>query len=213
MRNSLSFLSPSRSTLLFILSLFILPMPGREGILAAQEAQNPLGIERLLAELRAGGLIIFFRHAKTDRDQVDQELGDFTDCSKQRNLSQEGRYQARDIGKAIRSMNIPIGKVLSSPFCRCKETAQLAFGEFETSRDLRFGMGVDFVETAALAMTLREMLAIPPVPGTNTILVSHTANLKEATGIWPNPEGAAYIFKPFPGVGFKYLGNIPPDGW
>jgi broad specificity phosphatase PhoE len=58
------------------------------------------------------------------------------DCATQRNLSAEGRAHARRIGEAFRKMQIPVGRVLSSPWCRCVETAKLAFGGAEVSEPL-----------------------------------------------------------------------------
>ncbi len=155
--------------------------------------------ESLIKGLQSGGYLVYLRHAATDRNQTDIHPHRLDDCSTQRNLSEEGRAQAKAIGEAIRALDIPIGKVLTSPFCRCKDTAQLAFGRSEVSFDLSFGLGADAQQTAHLAQALEEMLSTPPLNGTNTVLVSHTANLKEATGLWPKPEGAAYIFRPVEG--------------
>ncbi len=180
---------------------------------AAAPTQPEIEPELLVEQLRKGGLVIYLRHAKTDKSQLDRDRNDLTLCSQQRNLSDEGRDQARGIGAAMRTLGIPTGVVISSPYCRCKETAQLAFGNLEVSDDLRFGMGTDREKTAHLTRALREMLATEPQGGGNTVLVSHTANLKEATGIWPDPEGAAYVFRPARGDGFEYLGRIGPEQW
>lgn len=167
----------------------------------------------LVESLQAGGFIVYFRHAETNRSQVDQDRNDLSDCATQRNLSEAGRAQARAIGEAIQTLNIPIGKVITSPYCRCQDTAQLAFGKSEVSVDLRFGLGDNRQQTAHLSQALKAMLSKLPANGTNTVLVSHSANLKETAGIWPEPEGAAYIFKPLPGRNFEYLGRFPPDAW
>lgn len=167
----------------------------------------------LVKKLQSGGYVVFLRHATTDRTQTDQARNDLSDCQKQRNLSATGREQAYMIGDAMRSLGIPVGTVFSSPYCRCKNTAELAFGKTVIADDLRFGLGDDMQQTARLATSLKTRLSAPPAPGTNTILVSHTANLKEAAGIWPQPEGAAYVFKPLNGQDFEYLGQIPPDAW
>ena len=163
--------------------------------------------------LQSGGFIIYLRHAATDRTQIDRDREDLTNCQSQRNLSTTGREQARMIGKAIRKLDIPIGTVLSSPYCRCQDTAELAFGESIIKHELRFGVGDDVLQTNQLSASLKNLLSTPPAAGTNTVLVSHTANLKEATGIWPEPEGAVYIFKPLQDQGFEYLGRIPPETW
>jgi phosphohistidine phosphatase SixA len=182
----------------------------------ADPAINPSekhATESLIKKLQSGGFIIYLRHAATDRTQIDRDRNDLSNCQSQRNLSATGREQARIIGEAIRNLGIPIGTVMSSPYCRCQDTAELAFGTSVVSRELRFGVGDDVQQTNQLSASLNTLLSTPPASGTNTVLVSHTANLKEATGIWPQPEGAAYVFEPLPDQGFEYLGRIPPDEW
>ena len=63
----------------------------------------------------------------------------FEDCAHQRNLTDGGRADARAIGAAIRSLGIPIGEVLASPFCRTRETAELIFGRATVSPAVRGG--------------------------------------------------------------------------
>jgi hypothetical protein len=57
------------------------------------------------------------------------------------------------------------------------------------------------------------MLATAPAKGSNAVIVSHTANLREAAGIWPKPEGVAYVFRPLPRGGFEAVARILPDEW
>lgn len=169
--------------------------------------------ESLVKKLQSGGFVIYIRHATTDRTQVDRDRNDLSNCQNQRNLSAAGQEQARMIGDAMRSLDIPIETVLTSPYCRCQDTAALAFGKSVVTHELRFGVGDDVQQTNQLSASLKTLLSTPPASGTNTVLVSHTANLKEATGIWPQPEGTAYVFKPLPDQKFQYLGRIPPDAW
>jgi hypothetical protein len=80
---------------------------------------------RPLAErLRRGGYVLAFRHAATGSET--DSGGDLRDCSRQRNLSAEGRDQARGIASAFERLGIPVGAVLASPYCRTRETARLA---------------------------------------------------------------------------------------
>src|SRR5262245_20930199 len=169
------------------------------------------GLESVLGELRKGGLVIFVRHAATE--QSTREEVDLSKCETQRNLSPEGREQAAQIGKGFRTLGIPVGTVVTSPFCRCKDTAQLAFGRFSVERDLSFALKTDAAETKRLADSLRRMLSTPPTDATNTIIVAHTANLQEAASLWPKPEGAAYVFRPLANGGFEALAKIAPEEW
>lgn len=156
------------------------------------------GLGAALAGLRQGGYVLYFRHGLTDQGGADDAEADLTRCETQRNLSAAGRQQATAIGQAFKALGIPVGEVWASPFCRCKDTAQLAFGRFTVNRDLYFALQVDAAERAQLAGVLRRLLGGSPERG-NTVIVAHTANLKEAAGLWPKPEGVAFVFRPLGG--------------
>ena len=99
----------------------------------------------LMKELQHGGYVIVFRHAMTNWNERDAAEGNFSDRSHQRNLSQAGQKQAAVIGVSIKALKIPIAKVLASPMWRCRDTAQLAFGEYDTT-SLLFWKGPSFRE-------------------------------------------------------------------
>src|SRR6476660_1445130 len=104
------------------------------GAPAQQPSSEPvdgLSGPALVSALRAGGFVLYFRHASTDFGQNDDSMTTFEDCAKQRNLTDIGRSEAHVIGAAIRELGIPVGRVLASPFCRTVETAMLAFGMAE----------------------------------------------------------------------------------
>ena len=88
--------------------------------------------ENLINQLEEGGKLIFIRHAYAP-GSGDPNNFNLNDCSTQRNLNSDGRKQAKDIGKFFRENKISIYKVLSSEWCRCKETANIAFKEFSTN--------------------------------------------------------------------------------
>ena len=88
--------------------------------------------KKLLNQLEDGGKLIFIRHAYAP-GSGDPSNFNLNDCSTQRNLSEEGRKQAEYIGEFFRNKKIKIYKVLSSEWCRCKETAQIAFKNFSTN--------------------------------------------------------------------------------
>lgn len=180
---------------------------------AAAAADKLADLGSVLGELRKGGLVIYFRHAATDQTGPTDEAADLMKCETQRNLSAEGRAQATQIGKAFQGLSIPVSTVTASPFCRTKDTAKLAFGRFSVSNDLYFAIGTDAGETKRFAESLRRMLSTPPATATNAIIVSHTANLREAAGIWPKPEGVAYVFRPLPGGRFEAIAMVLPEDW
>ena len=179
----------------------------------ASAGEKLADLSSALGDLRNGGYIIYFRHGATDQTGANDEAADLTKCETQRNLSAEGREQAKQIGNAFRSLRIPVGTVTASPFCRTRDTARLAFGRYTVSDDLRFAIGADAGETARFAESLRRMLSTAPAKATNAVIVSHTANLREAAGIWPKPEGVAYVFRPLPGGMFEATAMVMPEDW
>ena len=84
-----------------------------------------------LDSLQKGGNLIFIRHAYAPGGG-DPNNFNINDCSTQRNLNEEGRSQSKKIGNFFKNKNIRIDKVLSSEWCRCKDTANIAFGNFQT---------------------------------------------------------------------------------
>src|ERR1700676_3563954 len=87
---------------------------------AASDAETLAG-RPLLAALKAGGMIVYFRHTSTDFGQNDEQMTGYEDCARQRNLTDRGRDEARAIGAAIKRLALPVGEVLASPFCRTME--------------------------------------------------------------------------------------------
>ena len=87
--------------------------------------------DNLISSLQEGKKIVFIRHALAPGNG-DPENFILEDCSTQRNLNERGREQSKNLGNFFRNNNISIDKVLSSEWCRCKDTARLAFDNFET---------------------------------------------------------------------------------
>ena len=88
--------------------------------------------KNLLNQLEDGGKLIFIRHAYAPGGG-DPNNFNLDDCSTQGNLNNEGREQAKYIGEFFKKNKIEIDKVLSSEWCRCKETAKIAFKNFSTN--------------------------------------------------------------------------------
>ena len=162
----------------------------------------------LLAKLREGGLVLVFRHAITEQTTDRQEF--LRSCELQRNLSEQGRAQAREIGEGIRALRIPIGDVRSSPMCRTRDTARLAFGRVTLDRDLVSPgvIGTD-AEDERRAQVLRDDVEHPPPAGENTVIVTHTGNIGAALGEETIDEGEALVY----GEGAKLVGRIPAERW
>ena len=91
--------------------------------------------QNIISELKKGGKIIFIRHAYAPGGG-DPNNFDINDCATQRNLNNDGRHQSKKIGDFFKKNEISIEKVYSSEWCRCKETASIAFRSFETKNFL-----------------------------------------------------------------------------
>ena len=167
----------------------------------------------LLGALRAGGLVVFLRHAETGPANPDSANAVIGDCATQRNLNEAGRAQADEIGQAFRALAIPVGRVLASPFCRTMETATLAFGRVEPAPGLALERHLDAAAHARMGEALRALIPDAPPPGGNLVLVGHSYHLIHAGGPRLEPQGAAAVLRPEGGGRFTLLGQVAPDGW
>ena len=162
--------------------------------------------------LKKGGYVVFIRHAATDMSIADKEQVVITDCSTQRNLSAQGRIDARDMGTAFDRLQIPVGQVLSAPYCRTIETARLAFARAEASEALIEQRPQNETTAKMAEAGLRPLLAKVPAVGTNTILVSHGFNLRSVSGFGP-AEGEAVIYQPDAKGGFNLVARVLVARW
>lgn len=176
----------------------------------APETGPRLPLDRLVEELQQGGYVLFLRHTATGaRD--DQVPVDLEDCRTQRLLSAAGRMQARTIGRAFRALRIPVGAVLTSRYCRTRETALLAFGR---KRDVEVLTGLPsvYANRPRRIAAVRRLLGRRPAPGTNTVLVGHVVSIEPAAGIGLG-AGEIGVFRPLGGERFELVGRVPVSVW
>jgi phosphohistidine phosphatase SixA len=134
--------------------------------------------------LQRGGQVVLMRHALTTPGAGDPPGMRLEDCGTQRNLSDEGRGHARAVGAALREHKVPVDRLLTSPWCRCIETARLVFGESgEVSRALDNLFGRHDNEARQVA-ALRKLAGEWRGRG-NLFLVSHGSTILALTGISP----------------------------
>ena len=169
----------------------------------------------LIQELQNGGKIIYMRHATTKTDWADQASVELLldDCSTQRELSEAGKLQAIQIGNSLRSHNVPIGRVISSEYCRAIDTAKLSFGEHETNNALNFLPCEVCTESdnKIYQQRLLPLLSQLVDQRHNLILVGHDDPFEAVTGIYPEPMGILFIIKPKGEQKFNILGSIHPE--
>lgn len=182
-----------------------------QGAATAADDSEPLAGRPLVAALRSGGLIVYFRHAATDLSQNDAQMTGYEDCARQRNLTEHGRDQARAIGVAVTRLTLPIGEVMASPYCRTMETARLIFGRATASPAVQGFLG-DKVPTERYA-PLRQLLSTAPAPGTDLAIVGHGIPFQAVAGEVSLAEGEAAVIRPLGVAGFRIVARIPAPGW
>jgi hypothetical protein len=165
----------------------------------AAYAQSGAGVkveaDALLTELRRGGLVVYFRHTQTlrehDHEARMRESGrlDPDRCETQRNLSEAGLDEARRQAEYVRRLGIPMGRVVSSRYCRAWQHARYFTTRYELSEPLT----PDRNEEKAVA--LRVLLETPPAPGSNTFLFGHGGVLWQATD-FDSVESETFVFRP-----------------
>jgi broad specificity phosphatase PhoE len=184
-------------------------------------AARPAGATDVMAaigRLRQGGFVVFFRHGETGRVVFDRPTAVMGDCSTQRNLDDVGRAQVRQLGEDFKALAIPVGKVLSSEFCRCWQHAEAMFGKGGYTVTDKLSLppsfpGVTEADRRKSNADLAAMLSEKPAAGTNTVLVSHGNNISMLTGYNPSTQGEAVIFQPDGAGGYTRLVSVIPGDW
>ena len=148
------------------------------------------GTPDVAALLRAGGCVLMLRHAQTEAGVGDPPNFQLSQCSTQRNLSDEGRAQSIRIGQWFAARELVVSSVQSSAWCRCKDTAELAFGRFEVLPALNStfdSRGNQAAQTEALRQRLKGIRA-----GQFEVWVTHQVNTSSFTGEGP-AMGEAFV--------------------
>lgn len=130
--------------------------------------------------LQTPGAVVVLRHsyAPGGFDPPDARLDD---CSTQRNLDDNGRAQARRVGEAFRQHGITVGKILSSPRCRCLDTGRLAFGRVEPWLPLQGSLS-DSELRKRLVAEIQALIAAHR-DGAPLVLVTHGSVVSDLTGV------------------------------
>ena len=176
----------------FILIIFLILT---NGIKADTEFQ-------VLKNLKNGGNLIFIRHAYAPGGG-DPDNFNINECSTQRNLSKEGREQAKNIGNYFKENLIPIDKVISSEWCRCKETAEIAFEKFETNNFLNSFFSKKFSKNRTRQIKNLKKYINEWDGNKNLVFVTHYVVISETLNYTPS-SGEIVISN----IKFKKTGNI-----
>ena len=200
-----------------IAAAFVLLLTGFDEAQAQLTPDDPEGVA-LIEQLRQGGLVVFFRHADTAGMPCDR-LYRIGQRERQRNVSDDGREQARRIGETVAALEIPIQEpILAGPVFRARDTAEIAFGveRVEITESL---LADDYAGSRGVRWVLaehRRLFAEAPGPGMNRVLVGHrTPALLSLDGQVRQsgfPEGAAIIMRPVDGQAevLGVISFVPP---
>lgn len=181
----------SKGILLLALAILV----GGVGDLRARDLDGAALVEAL----RRGDHVVYFRHAETDWGQSDRiaAAGDWKSCdpARMRQLSEDGRATARHIGTAIRRLGIAVDRVLSSAYCRSRQTAEaMGLGPVEVTADIMNLRAASFVGgDEAVIRRARTALATPPTAGHTTIVVGHGNVMRAAIGTYTGEAGSAVL--------------------
>ena len=141
--------------------------------------------KKLIDQLDDGGKLIFIRHAYAPGGG-DPDNFNLNDCTTQRNLSNEGRNQAKNIGEFLKKNKIKIDKVISSEWCRCKDTSSLAFGSFETKNFLNSFYSSKFAKNKKSQMLDLRKYIKNFKSKKNLVLVTHYVVISETLNYAPS---------------------------
>jgi phosphohistidine phosphatase SixA len=178
---------------------------GLLALAAAATRAEAASDEALWTLLKGGGQVVLIRHAVTTPGVGDPPGMRLEECSSQRNLTDAGRTHARRVGEAFRSRKIQVDRIMSSPWCRCLETARLAFGppEVWTALSNLFDRQQHRTEQVEQMQAFIGGLR----RSGNVVLVSHGSTISALTGI--NPEPAEMVVAtPQGGTKFTVAGRL-----
>lgn len=156
--------------------------------------------------LQKGGQVVLVRHGLTEPGVGDPPGFRLDDCRTQRNLNEEGQREARRLGEALRSRGVVVAQVLSSPWCRCLDTARLAFGR---AAEVQHALGNLFGrhERSEAQVAAMRKLVRAPAGGGNLFLVTHGSTTLALTGVSPG-TAEMVVLTPQADGGFRVAGRL-----
>ncbi|OGA07919.1 MAG: hypothetical protein A3D95_03015 [Betaproteobacteria bacterium RIFCSPHIGHO2_12_FULL_69_13] len=164
----------------------------------------------LVDELRKGSYVLYLRHTSTDFSQNDRGMRSYEDCSTQRNLSDKGRDEAREIARQLKRLRVARGPVLASPMCRTMETARLAFGKADASSEVRGGSASP--DDPKRYEPLRRLLSREVPKKENRLIASHGNPFRAVAGPPHLAEGEIAVVRPR-GDGFEIAARLRVEDW
>ena len=163
---------------------------------------------RTWSRLREGGHVILVRHASTEPGLGDPAGFKLGDCATQRNLSEAGRAEARRLGERLKAERVPIGVVYTSPWCRCRETAMLAFGRARDWEPLSSFFDNPHLEPAGTESVRKRISQFAKKAGApNLVMVTHNVNIAALTRL-SIAQAEMVVVRPDGCCGLKVVGRL-----
>jgi phosphohistidine phosphatase SixA len=180
-------------------------------------------ISKIVPMLKQGGYVLVLRHGATDDSQKDVYPFVFDDMKKQRQLSDQGRKVARQMGAAIKALGIPIGQIYSSKLNRAIETGSFVSPAHITPVSELTDSGAGSASAMAnpngantkIGDAIRALVNKPPAMGTNNLLVTHKPNIADAFGneLADVKEAETLIYRPNPSGPPTLVGRVQASEW
>jgi broad specificity phosphatase PhoE len=149
-------------------------------LLCLASASDAHATDAIWEALRTPGSVVVLRHSYAP-GTFDPPTARLDDCSTQRNLDESGRAQARRVGEAFRQHGIAVGTILSSPRCRCLDTARFAFGPPQPWMVLQGALRDEALRQQQL-VAIRQRIA-EHVSGPPLVIVTHGSVVTDLTGL------------------------------
>ncbi len=187
------------------------------GVSAGPVSAEHLAGSALVSALRHGGYVLVLHHASSPFQKLDKATADHDNVNMERQLDSVGKQTSMAMGKAIKTLNIPIGDVESSETYRAMQTAKYA--ELNNAKPVseltegNQGMAADTDKNRAA--WLKHAVTIAPRAGANTVLITHTPNMMAAFGAEAQgvKAGESMVFHPDGKGGTALVVRIKSDEW
>jgi len=180
-------------------------------------------VAKIAPMLEQGGYVLVLRHGATDERQKDVYPFVFDDMTKQRQLSDQGRNVARDMGAAMKTLGIPIGQIYSSKLNRAIETGSLMSGAQITPVSELTDSGAGGASAMAnpdgsntrIGNAIRALVNKAPAIGTNNLLITHKTNIADAFGkeFADVKEAETLVYQPNPSGAATLVGRVLASEW
>ena len=183
----------------------------------AQYSSDPL-----IAQLAEGGYVVYIRHGRTDATNQDKqdkpEWWKSCDPRRHRLLSDDGRNQMQSIGANMRALRIPVGKVITSEYCRATDSGLLLqLMPIATDPALNYADAHRYLKRndAQIIADLRKLLSAKPAAGKNTILVGHVHGVNPPLdqAFSSIQEAESVVVRPLGDDKFEVVGRVTVEKW